>query len=64
MNIFNIITPDMPGRVIVPKNGNSVKWLKTKLNQTLSNCAHLYGYVLITCEYMYFLIHDHGIELL
>ena len=54
----------MPGRVIVPKNGDSVKWLKTKLNQTLSNCAHLYGLVLITCKYMYFLIHDQGIELL
>ena len=32
---------DVPGWIVVTKNGNRVKLLEPKLNQTLSNCAHL-----------------------
>lgn len=31
----------MPGWIVMTKNGNRVKLLKSKLNQTFSNCAHL-----------------------
>ena len=33
--------PDVPGWIVVTKNGHRVKLLEPKLNQTLSNCAHL-----------------------